>query len=92
MPGFNLQGLVRLLGSSKGLVFLGVVTAGIVLVLTGHLSGEVVYSKIMWLAMVYFPATAIEDASRNIAQRPLANLPSPVTVNTQSTTVPPPAS
>jgi hypothetical protein len=59
------------LGSSKGLVFLGVMTAGMVLILTGRLDAEAVYEKIIHLAMVFFPAVAIEDAAKNIAQRPV---------------------
>ena len=84
----NTGGLVRLLSSSKGLIFLGVVTAGMVLALTNHLPGDVVYAKIINLAMIYFPATAIEDAARNLSSRPS---PSPVAVNVQQTVPPPPA-
>jgi len=83
----NLQGIARLFGSSKGLVFLGVVTAGMVLALTGKIDAEHVYERIIQLAMVFFPAVAVEDAARNFASRP----PAPgVTVNNVPTVPPPP--
>jgi hypothetical protein len=85
----NAAGLLRLLNSSKGLVFLGVVTAGMVLVLTGHLSGEDVYAKIINLSMVFFPAVAIEDAAKNIAARP-ASAGVQQNVNMPPTVPPPP--
>ncbi len=87
LPGINAQGVARLLSSSKGLIFLGLVIGGVVLVFTGHLSGEALFGKIITLAMVYFPAVAVEDASRHLADRPRA---AGVVVNVP--TVPPPPS
>lgn len=84
----NAQGITRLLGSSKGLVFLGVMTAGMVLVLTGKLDAESVYNKIINLSMIFFPAVAAEDIARNMATRP----PTPgVQQNVNMPTIPPPA-
>ncbi len=87
LPGINAQGIARLLSSSKGLVFLGVVAAGVVLVLTGHLTADAVYDKIIKLAMVFFPAVAAEDAARHLADRPRPIDSHDVVVNT----VPPPS-
>ncbi len=87
LPGVNAQGLARLVSSSKGLIFLAVVAAGVALVLTGHLSADAVYSKIIALACVYFPAVAVEDASRHLADRPRA----PGVVVNVPTVPPPPA-
>jgi hypothetical protein len=92
----NWGGIVRLLNSSKGLVFLGVVTAGVVLVLTGHLSGQEVYDKIINLSMVFFPAVAAEDVAKNLAARPQApgvqqnvNLPPTVPPPPMAVSIPP---
>jgi hypothetical protein len=64
--------------------------------LTGRLDAEDVYAKIIHLAMVFFPAVAIEDAAKNISQRPATpavqqnvNMPPTVPPPPIATSIPP---